>query len=293
MKNYFKKSLKLQLFCIFAFMDKTKPIGVFDSGIGGLSVLKQFIKFLPYEKYIYFGDTARVPYGNKSKQTVEQYARQSTEFLLEKGVKLIVVACNTVSSIALDTIKEISNIPVIGMIEPAVNAALRETNNKRIGIIGTRATISSNAYLDLIKTKTASKDYQVFAKACPLFVPLVEEGLLHHAATELIAKEYLEEFIENKIDTLILACTHYPLLSELIKTILGDVTLIDSGENAAVLAIRLLAEKAALIDDKEEFIRKPKITFYVTDVPTMFYDAAQRFLGFPVDKPNIISIEKI
>ncbi|HPI19080.1 MAG TPA: glutamate racemase, partial [Candidatus Kapabacteria bacterium] len=154
-------------------MDRTKPIGVFDSGIGGLSVLKQFIRFLPFERYIYLGDTARVPYGNKSYQIVEQYARQSTEFLLEKGVKLIVVACNTVSSIALETIEKIADVPVIGMIEPAVNAALRETNNKRIGIIGTRATISTNAYLNTIKSKIGNDDFQVFSKACPLFVPLV------------------------------------------------------------------------------------------------------------------------
>ncbi len=273
-------------------MDRTKPIGVFDSGIGGLSVLKQFIRFLPFERYIYLGDTARVPYGNKSYQIVEQYARQSTEFLLDKGVKLIVVACNTVSSIALETIEKIADVPVIGMIEPAVNAALRETNNKRIGIIGTRATISTNAYLNTIKSKIGNDDFQVFAKACPLFVPLVEEGLLRHSATELIAKEYLEEFIENNIDTLILGCTHYPLLNELIRNILKDVELIDSGENAAVLAIRLLAEQKALIDVQNEFVRKPAIDFYVTDVPSTFFELAQRFLGFPVDKPNKISLEK-
>lgn len=274
-------------------MDRTKPIGVFDSGIGGLSVLKQFIKFLPFERYIYLGDTARVPYGNKSYQIVEQYARQSTEFLLEKGVKLIVVACNTVSSIALEAIEKIADVPVIGMIEPAVDAALRETNNKKIGIIGTRATISSNAYLNAIKSKIGNDDIQVLAKACPLFVPLVEEGLLRHSATELIATEYLEEFIEKDIDTLILACTHYPLLNELIRNILKDVNLIDSGENAAVLAIRLLAEQKALIDIKNQFVRKPNIDFYVTDVPSTFYDLAQRFLGFSVDKPNKISLEKI
>lgn len=274
-------------------MDRTKPIGVFDSGIGGLSVLKQFIKFLPFERYIYLGDTARVPYGNKSYQIVEQYARQSTEFLLEKGVKLIVVACNTVSSIALEAIEKIADVPVIGMIEPAVDAALRETNNKKIGIIGTRATISSNAYLNAIKSKIGNDDIQVLAKACPLFVPLVEEGLLRHSATELIATEYLEEFIEKDIDTLILACTHYPLLNELIRNILKDVNLIDSGENAAVLAIRLLAEQKALIDIKNQFVRKPNIDFYVTDVPSTFFDLAQRFLGFSVDKPNKISLEKI
>ncbi len=274
-------------------MDRTKPIGVFDSGIGGLSVLKQFIKFLPFERYIYLGDTARVPYGNKSYQIVEQYARQSTEFLLEKGVKLIVVACNTVSSIALEAIEKIADVPVIGMIEPAVDAALRETNNKKIGIIGTRATIASNAYLNAIKSKIGNDDIQVLAKACPLFVPLVEEGLLRHSATELIATEYLEEFIEKDIDTLILACTHYPLLNELIRNILKDVNLIDSGENAAVLAIRLLAEQKALIDIKNQFVRKPNIDFYVTDVPSTFFDLAQRFLGFSVDKPNKISLEKI
>lgn len=272
---------------------KESPIGVFDSGVGGLSVLKQFVRFLPSENYIYLGDTARVPYGNKSSQIVKAYAKESAEFLLSKGVKIIVLACNTVSALALETVREIAkDVDVIGMIEPAASAALRASQNRKIGIIGTRATIGSNAYRKQIDSISNSKKVEVFSKACPMFVPLVEEGMLRHESTKLIAQEYLSEFKSHKIDTLVLGCTHYPLLSHLISEILKDVTLIDSGEHAAVYALRILAEKGLLIEPDKEFIEKPKIDFYVTDLPSNFHEQANNFLGFDINKPSIIKLER-
>lgn len=272
--------------------DKLTPIGVFDSGIGGLSVLKQFIRFLPYEKYIYLGDTARVPYGNKSAETVKEYSRQCTRFLLDKGVKLVVVACNTASSVAIDAVRKNSDVPVIDMISPAAGAALRATQNGRIGVIGTRATINSNAYSNAIRSLTDPEEIDVFSQPCPLFVPIVEEGWIRHPATEMIAKDYLKDLSEKNIDTLVLGCTHYPLLSELLSNILPGITLIDSGEHAAVNAIRTLAEKGSLVEEKDEFISKPNIEFYVSDVPSTFYEVARRFLGFDVDSPERVSIDQ-
>lgn len=264
---------------------KDKPIGVFDSGIGGLSVLSQLTRFMPNEKYIYLGDTARVPYGNKSVETVKQYAEECTNFLLKKEVKLIVVACNTVSSLALDSVKKLArDIPVIGMISPASTAALRTTINKNIGVIGTRATIGSNSYADRIH-KLSNEDVNVFSQACPLFVPIVEEGMIKHPASKLIAKEYLNPLLEKNIDTLVLGCTHYPLLKNLFTEIIPDIELIDSGEHASVSALRMLAENDALKEESPKFNKKSDIEFYVTDLPILFHDNAIRFLGYDVDKP--------
>jgi glutamate racemase len=272
-------------------ISKTSPIGVFDSGVGGLSVLKQFIRFLPSESYIYVGDTARVPYGNKSTKTVETYAGEITEFLISKGVKIIVAACNTVSAVALDAvIKSANGMPVIGMIEPAAGAALRATRNGNIGIIGTRATISSNSYHNEIKAISNLPDINVFSQACPMFVPIVEEGMLRHKASKLIAEEYLSPLVQSDVDTLVLGCTHYPLLSHLINEIMPEATLIDSGEHASVSALRLLAEQNLLLEPQKDFISKPDIKFYITDLPANFYDMAKNFLGFEIDKPNIISL---
>jgi glutamate racemase len=273
-------------------MDKQRPIGVFDSGIGGLSVLKQFIRYLPQEKYIYLGDTGRVPYGNKSTDTVRRYSRECAEFLMSKDVKLIVIACNTASSLALETVKEISNVPVIGMIGPAVSAAIRETSNGNIGIIGTRATVSSNSYNEAIKQLDKKSETEVFSKACPLFVPIAEEGWTSHPAARMIAEEYLAEFKAAEVDTLVLGCTHYPLLKQLISEVLPGVTLIDSGEHASVTALRVLAEKGVLVEENPELVSDPYIDFYVTDVASTFFEIARRFLGFEVEKPHIIQLGK-
>jgi glutamate racemase len=272
-------------------MNKQSPIGVFDSGIGGLSVLKQLIRFLPYEKYVYLGDTARVPYGNKSPKTVQVYAEQCTNFLLSKGVKLIVVACNTVSSVALDAVKNAAGdkVPVIGMIEPAAGAALRGTNNKKIGIIGTRATVNSGAYAGAIN-RLGGKKIEVLSAACPLFVPIAEEGMDRHPAAKLIAEEYLAGMKEAGVDTLVLGCTHYPLLADLFREILPGINLIDSGEHSSVQALRILADKDLLIETGKEFLEKPALDFFVTDLPAMFYDLANRFLGFKIEKPKVIEL---
>jgi len=273
-------------------MNNEKPIGVFDSGIGGLSVLKQFVRFLPFEKYIYLGDTGRVPYGNKSAETIKRYAKESVEFLKSKDVKLIIIACNTVSSVALDAVEQSSNVPFIGMIHPAVAAALRATQNNKLGIIGTRGTIASKAYNTTISQLGNTSSISITARACPLFVPLVEEGpdWIAHPSTRLIAEEYLKDFLVEGIDTLILGCTHYPFLHQLLSEILPGVALIDSGEHSAVGAIKLLAEMGALAAEKNEFLKKPDIDFFFTDIPVNFYDTAPRLLGFPIESPHRINL---
>lgn len=270
--------------------EQYKKIGVFDSGVGGLSVLKQFLKYLPFEKYIYLGDTARVPYGNRSPETIKRYAKECTDFLVSKDVKLIVVACHTVSSVALDVVEQNSNVPVVGMIKPATKSALLLSKNKKIGVIGTRATINSNAYQDALLKSSEKGDVEVFARDCPLFVPLVEEGFINHPATKLIAREYLSDFPNFNIDTLILGCTHYPLLSKVISEILPDVELIDSGEQAAIYALRLLAEKNLLVGEKDVISQKPDVEFYLTDYTSNFSDIAQTFLGFEAENVSFVSL---
>ncbi|MCK5741866.1 MAG: glutamate racemase [Chlorobi bacterium] len=267
-------------------MNKDRPIGVFDSGIGGLSVLKQFVRFMPYEKYIYLGDNARVPYGNKSAETVKEYAKECTEFLLEKKVKMIVVACNTVSAVAMDAVREVSDVPVIEMIKPAAAAALRATSNGKIAVIGTRATINSKAYPDEIFRLSDSKKIKVLSEACPLFVPIIEEGWIRHDATRLIIGEYLNELHKSGVDTLVLGCTHYPMLAKLLTELYPGLTLIDSGEHAAVSAVRVLAESSVLKEERNEYVVKPEIEFFVSDLPANFNEQAERFLGFEVNSPK-------
>lgn len=272
-------------------MDLNSPIGVFDSGIGGLSVLKQLIRFLPSEKFIYLGDIARVPYGNKSETIVKQYARECTKFMLAKDVKLIVVACNTVSSVAIDEVKNIAHdTMIIDMIEPASIAAVRSTRNGNIGIIGTRATIKSDSYPKMIKKIISEYEFNIISKACPLFVPLIEEGLLNHPATRIIAEEYLAQLKDGNIDTLILGCTHYPLLSQLISEILPGVQQIDTGEQAAVVALRKLALSNLIADKNIAFNSNPDIEFYVTDLPQTFNEIGKLFLGFEIQAPQIVSL---
>ena len=255
-------------------MNSKKPIGVFDSGIGGLTVVHALLKRLPYENIVYFGDTARVPYGPKSPQVIRDYAKDDTEFLLSKNVKMIVIACNTVSAVALDVVQKLANIPVVGVIVPGANAAVAASRSKRIGIIGTVGTVSSNAYPNAIRQSDATA--QVFSKACPLFVPLVEEGWIEHKATAMIAKEYLFPLSVEKIDTLVLGCTHYPLLRNVISDALkATATLIDSGEAAAVEVERVLEER----DMKNPSKEKPNLQFFVSDIPAKFSEIGERFLG--------------
>ncbi len=275
-------------------MNNSSAIGIFDSGIGGLTVLKQMIRFLPYEEYIYFGDTARVPYGNKSESIVQEYARQCTKFLIDRKVKLIVIACNTVSAVAMEAVREVAgDVPVVGMIMPAAAAALRTTVNSRIGVIGTRATINSEAYIKGIKSLHGAEQVSVFSQACPLFVPIVEEGLNNHQIARLAAEEYLSSLKKENIDTLVLGCTHYPLLTRLLNEVMPGVNLIDSGEHSAVHSLRLLAEMNLLAPEGKEFVIKHNIDFYVTDIPTVFFEQAQRFLGFSIARPKTYNFKEL
>jgi glutamate racemase len=255
-------------------MNATKPIGVFDSGIGGLTVVQALLRRLPQENIVYFGDTARVPYGPKSAQVVREYAEEDTEFLLSKNVKMIVVACNTVSAVALDVVQKRAKIPVVGVIVPGAKSAAAASKKKRIGVIGTIGTISSNAYANAIRQ--IDETVSVFSRPCPLFVPLVEEGWVNHKATEMIAKEYLFPFTQEKIDTLVLGCTHYPLLKNVISNALkGGVMLIDSGEAAALEVESALNEYRLKNENKE----KPNLQFFVSDIPAKFTEIGERFLG--------------
>lgn len=258
--------------------DKNKPIGVFDSGIGGLTVVKRFLSSLPNERIVYFGDTARVPYGSKSNSTVIEYSLQDAKFLISRNVKAIVVACNTASSIAIDELRKTFDIPVIGMIGAGSKSAIHFTRNKKVGVIGTRATISNQAYSKRIKLLDPS--VEVFEKECPLFVPLAEEGWIEHEATRSIAEEYLKGLREKEIDTLVLGCTHYPLLSGVIqKTIGQNVKLIDSGIAAAEVVKLELMKNDLLSENK----LPGESEFYVSDIPLKFKEIAELFLGRPLN----------
>ncbi len=269
-------------------LDKNKPIGVFDSGIGGLTVVKRFLSSLPNENIIYFGDTARVPYGSKSNSTVIEYSIQDAKFLMSKNVKAIVVACNTASSVAIEELRKTFDVPVIGMIGAGSKSAIHFTKNKRVGVIGTRATISNNAYSKRIKFLDPS--IEVFEKACPLFVPLAEEGWINHDATYKIAQEYLKELREKEIDTLVLGCTHYPILSEVIQKVIGvNVKLIDSGIASAEVVKVELVKNDLLTENKSN----GQSEFYVSDIPTKFKEIAELFLGKPVNDIHKVELETL
>lgn len=267
---------------------KSNPIGIFDSGIGGLTVVKKIFENLPNENIIYFGDTARVPYGSKSNQTVVEYSIQNTKFLLKKNVKMVVVACNTASSVALDVLRNEFNIPIIGMIEPGSKTALNITKNNHIGVIGTIATINNKAYSH--RLKKLNNKIKVYESACPLFVPLAEEGWTNHKAAQLIANEYLKKFKEHEIDTLILGCTHYPILNDIIQKSVGKkVKLIDSGTSAAIEVNNLLEA----LDLRNDSKRKGNHQFYVSDVPRKFQEVAERFLGKKISHIEKIDLEEL
>ena len=252
---------------------REKPIGIFDSGIGGLTVVKEILKVLPNESLIYLGDTARVPYGPRGKEVITKFALELTRFLLAKDIKFLVVACNTISAICLEEVKEVSPVPVLGVIDGAVKKAVSESRSKRIGVIGTRATVNSRVYEKAIKELGPAAE--VFSKACPLFVPLAEEGLISHEATRIIAKEYLSEIIENGVDTLILGCTHYLILREIIQETVGvGVTIVDSAFPTAEELKRIIQEQDLLNTQG-----RPNYQFFVTDAPRRVKEVATDFLG--------------
>jgi glutamate racemase len=255
-------------------MSKESPIGVFDSGIGGLTVAHEVIRQLPHESIVYFGDTARVPYGPKSPDTVRRYSREIAGFLRDQGVKGIVIACNTATAHALETLRGEMDMPVIGVVEPGARAAVAATRQGHIGVIGTAGTIKSGAYERAIRA--LDPNVMVTPRACPLFVPMVEEGWIDHEATRLVAREYLEPMLEAEIDTLVLGCTHYPLLKPLLRDVLGpSVRLIDSAEETAAETARTLAGAELSADADAE----PTYRFVASDDPLQFLQLGQRFLG--------------
>lgn len=266
-------------------------IGVFDSGVGGLTVVKAIKNFLPNEKIIYLGDTARVPYGSRSPATVIRYSRENSRFLMERGIKLLVVACNTASSLALSELKKTLPVEAIGVVEPGAKKAANATQSGRIGVIGTEATIRSRSYEKaLLKI---NKKLKIFSRACPLFVPLVEEGMIEHKITYSVAEYYLSELRKFKIDVLILGCTHYPVLKKVIQKTLGqDVMLVDSAEEVAlsvghILKVDMLSRRQRTEDRKQKTEDRGQktdnriggeIAYYVTDAPEKFVKLAGIFL---------------
>jgi len=263
-----------------------RAIGVFDSGVGGLTVVKQIIKKLPTENIIYFGDTARIPYGTKSEEIVRRFALEDSFFLLDKDVKMIVVACNTASAIAIPMLQEILEVPVIGVIQPGALAALSMSKKKRIGVIGTAATIRSNSYPKEIHK--ISPETQVIQQACPLFVPMVEEGWTDDDITYLIAKRYLNILKDNEVDSVILGCTHYPLLKAAIQKTMGSsVSLVDSGIETAGAVERNLKEKSIYA----ESTGLSKYHFYLSDMPYKFQDIAERFLERTIPHVETINFD--
>jgi glutamate racemase len=270
------------------FTEKEKPIGVYDSGIGGLTVVKRIASALPTEDIVYFGDTARVPYGSKSNSTVIEYSIQDARFLISKNVKAIVVACNTSSAVAIEELKNNFHIPVIGMIEPGALYAVNSSKTGRIGIIGTRATIKNKAYSNAIKK--INPDIEVFEKACPLFVPLAEEGWINHKAAYDIAEEYLKELKKFNIDTLVLGCTHYPILSKVIQSVIGEnVKLIDSG----IASAEVVKKELDRLDLHTENYSTGKQVFYVSDIPLKFKEVAGLFLGKEISEVTKIDLETL
>ncbi|MBT8462518.1 MAG: glutamate racemase [Gemmatimonadetes bacterium] len=262
------------------------PIGVFDSGLGGLTVLRAIRERLPAEGTVYLGDTARVPYGPKAAETIRRYAIEATDFLLDSGVKAIVVACNTATARALPEVEARAGVPVLGVVEPGGRAAATASREGRIGVIGTRGTISSRAYNAVIHSHRP--DAVVLEQACPLFVPLVEEGWTEDEVTRLTAERYLAPLLEQGIDTLVLACTHYPLLKPLLARVVGDdVALIDSAESTAASLERLLLSESL---SNTSGLSTPA-RYYVTDEAARFDLLARRLLGEEVDHLEMVSVD--
>jgi glutamate racemase len=273
---------------------KNRPIGIFDSGIGGLTVAREIIKELPAEDIIYFGDTARLPYGNKSAQSIIRFSTENVEFLLKFGVKLIIIACNTSSSLALSALRRRFKVPILDVIAPAVKKAVQGSRSGRIGIIATRATVASRCYQRRIER--IQPGFKSFAQACPLFVPLAEEGWINNQATLKIARSYLRPLLKNNIDTLILGCTHYPLLKDTLRKAVGsDIEFVDSAKEIASQARQRLSKfglcAGGLRAGSPNRRDKPalaKCRFYVSDAADRFRDTGSRFLG-----KKIVHVKKV
>lgn len=263
-------------------------IGVFDSGIGGLTVAREIMRLLPNEKIVYFGDTARVPYGSKSQETIIRYSRQIIRFLQTQNVKAIVIACNTASALALDAVSKEVDIPVIGVVVPGARAAIEATGNKKIGVVATEATIQSEIYTQVIQLE--DQEMQVTGKACPLFVPIVEEGFAKHKIAEEVIDYYLEEMKNSNVDTLILGCTHYPLLRTKIREYLGDnIHLVNPAYETALDVKNLLEQENMLNAQKSQEVEH---AFYVSDLADKFKRFANAIMPVVVESTRKINIEE-
>lgn len=260
-------------------MTDVRPIGVFDSGIGGLTVLREIWEAVPDESTIYFGDNSRSPYGTKSKSTIIRYSLQNMKFLESKDVKMIVIACNTASAYAYEELKKRANVPVVEVVTPGADVACRATKNGRIGIIATKGTISTGVYKKAVEDRAkelSMENIEIFEQACPLFVSLAEEGWWDKEVTRLTAEEYLKPLKEAGVDTLVMACTHYPLLSKVIQEVMGDgVTLVNTGEATAKVVKELLSSEGTTSEGNQSPVRE----FYTSDEPELFEQVATPFLG--------------
>ena len=264
-------------------VNRDRPIGVFDSGSGGLTVAHALMSALPNERIVYFGDTARLPYGTKSSATVAGYAAQITDFLLKRDVKMLVVACNTMAAVALSVVTSLSPVPVVDVLDAGARAAVESSRSGRIGVLATLTTVSSQAYERAIRAH--ARDARIVSQACPLFAPLVEEGWLDHPVTELTAREYLQPVLAEKVDTLVLGCTHYPLLKPLLARLVGPATrLVDSAETTAARVADLLAARDLCRTAPEE----PMHEYYVTDLPQRFRAVGALCLGRPLPEVQLV-----
>ena len=268
---------------------QAQPIAVFDSGVGGLTVAREIMRNLPSEKIVYFGDTARVPYGSKSKDTVIRYSSQIVHFLREQNVKAIVIACNTASAFALEAVQDKLDIPVLGVIEAGARVAAEETKNKRVGVIGTVGTVGSGIHESYLKR--LNPEITVIGKACPLFVPLVEEGWLHDPVTVEVASRYLQELKDEQVDTLILGCTHYPLIRSTIQEVMGEKVRLVNPAYETALELKSLLTKMDLLSTGEQQAEFP-YRFYVSDLADEFKEFANSILPYDVTMTRKIDIEK-
>ncbi len=266
------------------------PVGVFDSGLGGLTVMREIVRQIPDERIVYFGDTARVPYGSKSRATIIHYTEQILNFLKTKEVKAIVVACNTVSAYALEAVKDRVDVPIIGVVKPGARVAAVSTKNHKVGVIGTEATVDSGLYSEYIRHLNPKAE--VFSKACPLFVPLVEEGWWHDEITTSVTERYMKELKEAGVDTLIMGCTHYPLLRSTLREVMGpEVNLVNPAYETAV-ELRRTLEWRDLLREEDGSEKCDRYRFYVSDASERFGRFAQSVLGFDVPAAEKINIEE-
>lgn len=266
-------------------MMTNKPIGVFDSGVGGLTVVRALMERLPNENIVYFGDTARVPYGVKSRNTIEHFSSQIVEFMLQNGVKALVIACNTIAAVAGQKVRQMAgNMPVLDVIAAGATAALATTKNHHIGVIATSTTVNSNAYARAIHQQ--APETRILSQASPLLVPLVEEGWLDHEVTKLTVREYLKPLLTENIDTLVLGCTHYPLLKPLLKQEAPHIELVDSSTTTAEAVAQVL-QQADLLNNSQ---LPPDYRFYVSDIPLRFQTIGERFLGRSLEQIEMMSL---